>query len=300
MVLALNLLGDRFWCRNACPLGALLGYLSKISLFKLVIGDSCKGCARCEHACRLGAIDANPQYEILVSECTLCLDCLVACRAGDIHFSVSRRIDPLRSYDPARREAIAALVSGFTVAALLQVGAWRRSIHPLHLRPPGVPDEAAFLARCLRCGVCMRVCPTSGLQPVLVDAAVEGLWTPVLTPRLGFCDYGCNACGQSCPSGAIPNLLLEDKRSAIIGAAYIDPERCLPWSQDVPCIVCEEMCPIPEKAVKLEDVLVTDFAGESIVLQRPTVLEHLCIGCGVCEFKCPVEGEAAIRVRRVA
>lgn len=299
MVLGLNFLGHRFWCRYVCPLGALLGFLSKFSLYKLRIGEACKGCARCERACQLGAIQTDPHYEIVASECTLCLDCLGVCREGDIQFSRSWHRDPMRMYDPARREALAALASGFAGAALLQIGAFRRSTHPLRLRPPGVEDERVFLAHCLRCGVCMRVCPTSGLQPVLVDSAVEGLWTPVLTPRLGFCDYGCNACGQSCPSGAIPGLSLTIKRSFVIGAAHIDPERCLPWSQDVPCIVCEEMCPIPEKAVKLEDVVVTDEAGASMVLQRPEVLEHLCIGCGVCEYKCPVEGEAAIRIRRL-
>lgn len=298
-MLALNSLADRFWCRFLCPLGALLGLLSKISIFRPVIGDSCKGCALCLQVCRLGAIETEPEYEIAPSECTGCLDCFVACRPKDIRFQFAWKLDPVRSYDMTRREALAAMATGALGVAILQTGVHRRIHHPLLLRPPGVEDENVFLAKCLRCSQCMRVCPTSGLQPVLAESGTEGVWTPRLVPRLGYCDYGCNACGQSCPTGALPTLDLARKREAVIGAALIDPERCLPWAKGVPCIVCEEMCPMPEKAVKLEQVSITDPAGMSVVIQRPSVLEHLCIGCGICEYKCPVEGEAAIRVRRV-
>ena len=111
------------------------------------------------------------------------------------------------------------------------------------IRPPGVNDEEAFLSKCLRCSECMKVCPTSGLQPVQSEAGLEGVWTPTLMPRVGYCDYGCNACGQVCPSGAIPSLSLDQKRLAVIGTAIVNRNRCLPWASDTPCIVCEEMCP---------------------------------------------------------
>jgi ferredoxin len=145
----------------------------------------------------------------------------------------------------------------------------------------------------------MTVCPTSGLQPVALEAGLEGVWTPRLVPRLGYCDYGCTACGEACPSGAIPPLDLDRKRSTVIGMAVVDRNRCWPWAYGVPCIVCEEMCPLPEKAIRLEEVVVTDNQGESVVVQRPYVLEDACIGCGICEYRCPVEGPAAIRVHRV-
>jgi formate hydrogenlyase subunit 6/NADH:ubiquinone oxidoreductase subunit I len=125
---------------------------------------------------------------------------------------------------------------------------------------------------------------------------LEGLWTPVIAPRVGYCDYGCNACGQVCPSKAIPLLSLEEKRQAVIGIASVDRNRCLPWASDTPCIVCEEMCPLPEKAIRLEAVTVPDAFGGTLELQRPYVLRDECIGCGICENHCPLEGEAAIRV----
>jgi ferredoxin len=91
-------------------------------------------------------------------------------------------------------------------------------------------------------------------------------------------------------------LELEQKRLQVIGQASIDRNRCLAWAEDTPCIVCEEMCPLPEKAIVLDEVEVVNASGTPILLQQPSVLPDLCIGCGICEFKCPVQGEAAIRV----
>ena len=93
----------------------------------------------------------------------------------------------------------------------------------------------------------MRACPTNALQPAVLEAGVQGVLTPVLIPRLGYCDYSCNACGQVCPVQAIPPLSLEEKRQQVIGKAYIDQNRCIAWSDHRDCIVCEEMCPLPRK-----------------------------------------------------
>jgi ferredoxin len=125
---------------------------------------------------------------------------------------------------------------------------------------------------------------------------LKELWTPQLETRLGYCDYSCTSCGQVCPSGAIRKLPLIDKQKTSIGTARIDKKRCLPWAEDVEYIVCEEMCPVPQKAVRLEERVVVNSSYEVITLLQPTVIPDLCIGCGICEYKCPVEGEAAIRI----
>jgi NAD-dependent dihydropyrimidine dehydrogenase PreA subunit len=117
--------------------------------------------------------------------------------------------------------------------------------------------------------------------------------------RLGACNYGCTACGQVCPSGAIPLLSLEEKRETVIGVAAIDRNRCLPWAYNKMCIVCEEMCPRPSKAIRLEEVQITTADGLQQTLQRPYVDRDVCIGCGICENQCPLEGESAIRVYRL-
>jgi formate hydrogenlyase subunit 6/NADH:ubiquinone oxidoreductase subunit I len=115
-------------------------------------------------------------------------------------------------------------------------------------------------------------------------------------PRLGYCSYSCHACGQVCPTGAIPELTLENKRETIIGLAQVDQGRCLPWAYDTPCIICEEACPISQKAIELEIVEIAGEGGKTTVLQRPGVIRERCIGCGICEFQCPLGGEAAIQV----
>ncbi len=294
----LNALADRFWCRYLCPLGALLGLVAKVAPVKPALGPVCNRCGLCVEACRLGAVAPDHGYAIVAAECTMCLDCLAACpeRSSGLHWPAP--LDPPREYDPTRRQALVALAAGLAGVTALRTEVRAKARHPLLVRPPGVGDEGAFLARCLRCGLCLKTCPTSGLQPALTEAGLEGLWTPRLVSRLGYCDYGCNACGQVCPSGAIPALDLAAKREAVIGVASIDRSRCLPWAHGVPCIVCEEMCPRPNKAVRLEEATVPDDEGRPSLVQRPYVREGLCIGCGICEYRCPVAGEAAIRVYR--
>jgi MauM/NapG family ferredoxin protein len=295
-ILALNALADRFWCRYLCPLGALLGLVSKVSFLRPVIGSACNRCAQCLGECRLDAIDTRQGYEISPADCTICLDCLATCPERGLGFRARIRPDRLRQYDPTRRQVLAALAVGAAGVAVLRTDAAARQHSSPLIRPPGVTSEQDFISRCLRCSQCMKVCPTSGLQPVLFEAGLEGLWTPQLVSRLGYCDYGCNACGQVCPSGAIPMLDLAAKRQTVIGLGVVDRNRCLPWAQGVPCIVCEEMCPTPQKAIRLEEASVADSQGKTIVVQRPYVLQDLCIGCGICEYQCPIEGEAAIKV----
>jgi MauM/NapG family ferredoxin protein len=187
--------------------------------------------------------------------------------------------------------------AGAAVAAvgLLKAAPAARREHPHLIRPPGARDSE-LLSKCIRCGACLKVCPTSGLQPSLLTAGWAGLWTPVLVSRLGYCDYSCHSCGEVCPTGAIPKLTLEEKRAEIIGVAYIDENRCIPWADGRDCIVCEEMCPLPEKAIVLEDQVSVDWQGEAVTVRRPRVIRERCIGCGICEYQCPLNGEAAIRV----
>ncbi len=339
-VVALNVLADRFWCRYLCPLGALLGLIAKVQILRPLVGHGCVRCGPCADSCRLGAIELPDEGRARVtsSECTMCLDCLVACPStGVVGIGADVQAGPWREYDPGRRAVIAAGAGGLAAGALLSLGVRRAEADPRLLRPPGVADEAEFLSRCLRCSECMKTCPTSGLQPALGQAGIEGLWTPILVPRIGQCDYGCAACGGVCPSGAIPALSLKEKRRQVIGLAIIDQTRCLPWAQNTPCSVCQEMCPVPDKAIRLTgqgrgggggqgqgqglgqgdgncldnsgvdglsetgaDALGDGLAQDGLLerVARPKVVGDLCIGCGICETKCPVEGVSAIVVRR--
>lgn len=159
------------------------------------------------------------------------------------------------------------------------------------IRPPAALKEEKFLTRCIRCGNCMKVCITNGLQPVLMEGGLSSMWTPKLVPEVGYCEYNCTLCGDVCPTGAIPHLSLDQKQKTKLGLAFIDTGLCLPWSKNTECIVCEEHCPVSQKAIKLEKVTVNGKA-----LSRPYIDWQLCVGCGICQNKCPVRPKRAITV----
>jgi MauM/NapG family ferredoxin protein len=153
------------------------------------------------------------------------------------------------------------------------------------IRPPGALPEPAFLDRCLRCGQCMKVCPTNGLQPSWFAAGAEGMFSPILVARRGPCEPDCHACGAVCPTGAIHNLPLEEKRWAKIGTAVVEPGYCLAWAENRACVVCEEVCPYG--AIKCEQ-------RPGAVAPVPVVKAERCYGCGYCEQHCPVRLPAIV------
>jgi polyferredoxin len=298
-VILLNLLAARFWCRYLCPLGGGLGLLAKLAVFRRQVGTECKGCTLCTDICPTGTINPAKDYASDPSECTMCLDCLEVCPRGLTSFVPSFSLEKKTTYDPGRREALLAIGATVAAVALFKTDSLAKRQSPWLIRPPGVretnSDVAAF-TKCTRCNECIRVCPTGGLQPSVFEAGLEGLGAPILVPRLGYCDFSCNACGQACPVQAIPPLALDQKRLQVIGLAYINQNRCIPWSDHQPCLVCQEMCPLPQKAIQLEQASVWAPDGSQVAIQLPHVLRDLCIGCGICEYKCPVSGEASIRV----
>ena len=295
MVLALNAIRSRFWCRYLCPLGGLLGLTGKISWLRRGTNDRCTACGRCDRVCPTGTIDPQKDFTSDPSECIMCLECAPACKMNAQEFRGHLAPALWQPYDPSLRQFLASAGAAVTVVGLSKVLPQDTRTERALLRPPGALDPE-FLAQCVRCGACIQACPTSGLQPSLTESGWEGFWTPVLVPRLGPCDYSCNACGQACPTGAIPALTLDEKRQVVMGHAYVDRNRCLPWASGRSCITCEEMCPVPEKAIQLEEAQVLGLDGQAFTLQRPYVVQERCIGCGICENHCPLNGQAAIRV----
>jgi MauM/NapG family ferredoxin protein len=305
-ILLANRFLTRWWCRLLCPLGALLGVLSRRAPLRIQRDvEKCIDCNKCLKSCQGGC---DPHAELRISECHLCMNCIEDCPTQALHFGLPRplssRHQPL---DISRRRLLETL--GTTALAFpMMRSALSANSNPTAavIRPPGSLTETEFLARCIKCAACMKVCPTNVLQPALLEAGFEGLWTPLLINRIGYCEQNCVLCGQVCPTGAIRAISVQEKvgvppfeRPMKLGTAFYDHGRCLPWAMHTECIVCEEMCPTSPKAIWYKLVELTDRQAGSIRVKQPYVDPRLCIGCGICENKCPVEDMAAIRVSSV-
>jgi MauM/NapG family ferredoxin protein len=153
------------------------------------------------------------------------------------------------------------------------------------LRPPGALPEEDFLATCIRCGSCLRICVTHTLQASGMENGLIHWGTPIHNMRVAGCEQQCNLCGKICPTGAIRDLPLIERQHAKIGTAVIIRETCVAWAKNRLCLLCDEACPY--NAIVFQPV-----EGH----KRPFVDESRCNGCGMCEAVCPVNGEAAIVV----
>jgi MauM/NapG family ferredoxin protein len=296
----LNLARPRFWCRYVCPLGALLGLFARRTALRLgASSGECGGCNLCRVACPAAAQPEKPGAW-LPAECFGCWNCVASCNQDAIDF---RWESPLRKpfagkIDLRRRALLASALGGMggVLALRLSPVASARAFNPALIRPPGARPEGEFLDRCVECGLCMKACPPNALHPAALEAGLAGLWSPVLVPRLGYCEYECNLCGQVCPTGAIRPLPLPEKKEVRIGLAAFDTGRCLPYAFGRDCIVCEEHCPIPTKAIYFVETPFRLRDGSTRVVKQPRVDPDLCTGCGICENVCPFKDRAAVRV----
>ena len=298
----------RFFCRAVCPLGALLGVFSRFSLWRIDRDPvRCTDCDLCLKSCE-GASD--PHKDLRKSECFVCLNCIEDCP----HDALSYRFLPRKASEityPAvgRRELVLAGLFGVIFFPMARLsGGVRKNFNKAVIRPPGSVAEDEFLRRCIKCDQCIRVCPTNVLQPSLFEGGIEGLWTPIMISKMGWCELNCTLCSQVCPTGAIREISIAEKLGVgpfeakgpiKTGTAFYNQGRCLPWAMDTSCVVCEEVCPVSPKAIFTRNVEVTDRWGATLQLKRPYIDPDRCIGCGICEHECPVKDDPAVYVTAI-
>ncbi len=306
-ILTAALFMRRAWCRALCPLGALYSLVSGLSLLRRRV-KTCTHCKKCKSLCRMGAIKDDNSYN--KGECILCMDCVYNCPIHSTSFSFmgSGEVPALTKKDAlnktttgiSRKTFILLLTSPLLlignkfVRSEAYAGQGRAEIKPDEntiIRPPAAIKEIDFLNRCVRCGNCMKVCPTNGLQPLAAKDGYAAMWTPALIPETGYCEYKCTLCGNTCPTGAIKRVAPSEKLTVKLGTAEVDHGLCIAWAENKECIVCEEHCPIFEKAIKLREDIVD---GKKVL--KPYIDEYLCVGCGICQNKCPTRPVRAIRV----
>jgi ferredoxin-type protein NapF len=285
LILALGMVRKRLWCRYLCPLGTLLSLFSRVRIFRRFVADACTHCQRCVRECPVGAIPAEVPEQYRQQDCISCFKCL-ECPPKAVSFRFSSpRWRTVEGVDLSRRYVLGSFAFGLATSLVIKTNPLQSESGQVNnrlIRPPGSLPEERFVSACTGCGECLKVCPNNALQSTFLEAGLAGLYTPRLVPRIGYCEEFCNFCGRVCPTEAIQPITLEEKRLIQVGVAHIDKTRCIAWDTDKICLVCNEQCSY--QAIIGDDK------------KRPIVKEDKCTGCGICENKCPVDGEAAIIV----
>lgn len=327
LVLVAAVYRGRLWCNTVCPVGAVLGFISKHALFRLRISDAaCVACSMCERVCPAQCIDFK-KHSIDHSRCVMCLDCVTSCKRSGIHLKfLGRDLSPKgpvdvagmkrnseeaigtsctgyfgeRSLPPTSRRLFIASAVTIPVVALAETGCRHRKDSSgggdcrcdlnQHNTPPVLPPGARSLARfqslCTACQLCVANCPDQVLRPSITRHGLAGFLQPYQDFDFAFCSYNCSDCSQICPTGAIQPVTIEERRTIRTGKAVFFKCRCVVKTEGTACGACSEHC--PTQAVHM----VPWKNGLTI----PELDPDLCIGCGGCEFICPVRPEKAIIV----
>jgi len=282
LIVYLALTRGRLYCNTVCPVGAFLGLLARFSLFRFAAEkNACTECARCAEVCKAGCID--PQNAAIdMSRCVACFNCLDACARTTIRYRPQIPAVRFEDWSPARRRVVLGGFAGGLALTLASFAGLRQMLRipsakaQTPVTPPGSGNLARFTSRCCACSLCVAACPTAVLAPSFADYGTGALLQPKLNYEQSYCDYECNVCGRVCPTGAIADLALAEKKLIAIGEAKLLEDICVVYVNKTNCGACGEVC--PTHAMRFED-------RENILY--PEVDQRYCIGCGACQLACP-------------
>lgn len=299
----LSLAKGRLFCNTFCPVGTLLGLISKISIFRIKIDESnCTRCGRCAIRCKSSCIDFL-KYDVDISRCVSCFNCIHTCPDKAISYGLiklnkkSPVVEPVAETDEGRRNLIIGSVLLLFGLPMISKGQNKTAPKPKKdstvrenrttpVCPPGGVSIADFNKDCTACSLCINVCPNGVLQPAYKQYGLAGIMQPVMDYHKSFCTFNCTKCTEVCPTNALHPLVLEAKKLTQLGKASFIKDNCIVNTERTSCGACSESC--PTKAVHM-----IPFEGNLVI---PEVTEDICIGCGHCEYACPTVPYKAIFV----
>ncbi len=294
----LSLTKGRLYCNMICPVGTLLGLLSKISILRIKFDEqACTRCGRCSVGCKSSCIDFL-NHNVDISRCVDCFNCINVCQDKAISYGiVSLKKKKVQETDESRRKVIAGsllLLFGLSGSARGQekpvpVPKQESTVkenRTLPVCPPGGLRIEDFNKYCIACSLCINACPNNVLQPAFTQYGLAGMLQPVMDYHKSFCTYNCTVCTEVCPTYALHPLVLEAKKLTQIGKAIFIKDNCIVKTEKTACGACSESC--PTKAVHM-----IPYEGNLVI---PETQDDICIGCGHCEFACPTKPYKAIFV----
>lgn len=288
----------RTYCNTICPVGTLLGFISRYSLFRLQFDDDkCNSCGLCTMKCKASCINSKDK-EIDYSRCVTCFNCIEACNRSAMKYApykLKKTVTNASKNEPVdeskRRFLSATVVTAVAATSLMaqKAGhfAGKRPLkRNLPIVPPGGLNVENLQEKCISCHLCVSKCPSHVIKPAFTEYGLGGMIQPRLYFDHGFCNYDCTVCSDVCPSKALRPLTVEQKHQTQVGQVHFIRHNCIVFTDETNCGACSEHCPT-------QAVHMVPYKG---VLTIPETDVSICVGCGGCEYVCPAKPYKAIYV----
>ena len=308
IITILSLTNGRWYCNTVCPVGTILGFFARSSLFKPVIDtEKCNSCGLCERNCRCSAIDSK-NHKIDYTKCVTCFNCIEKCHQGAMRYRLAGNTDNVNKVKTIGDETkngktsrktfiatVATLAAASTLKAqekvvdggLATIEKKKAPKRETPIKPAGSVSLDNFSSRCTGCQLCVQVCPNDVLR---ASSKLDTFMQPEMSYERGYCRPECTKCSEVCPAGAITKVTREQKTAIQIGHAVWIGRNCVPLRDGVTCGNCAKHC--PSGAITMMHYDPEDAASPMI----PSINTERCIGCGACEHVCPARPFSAIFV----
>jgi polyferredoxin len=283
IIVVLAWINGRLYCNIICPVGTILGWISKFSFFKIKIkADECVSCGICSKKCKALCID-NQSKTIDYTRCVNCFNCIGSCSQKGISFSVNKAKNSQKIDETKRQFLVTGLTTAIGIPAVLAQGKKELFVvenctRTTPICPPGAISAKHLLKHCTSCHLCISKCPSKVLKPAFMEYGIGGMMQPIMCFEKGFCNFNCTLCSNICPNKALTPLTIEQKHLTQVGRVVFCKEECVVYTNGWNCGACSEHC--PTQAVKMMPY--------KYGLTIPHIDPDICVGCGGCEFICPV------------